>query len=228
MFAIGDTHGDVSVILRWNHENEGQNLIHVGDLHTDFYSLQSVAKKLSKKNNKMYCIRGNHESNYYKFDGTILEDSVTLVEDYSIYTIEGKRIAFVGGAVSLDRKKRIAFKILNPGLENWYNPDEEIKYVKYNWTDIDILVTHTTHEKFISKVNQEFLKFFAEKDPSLLDDIERERAAVLKLYDDVIEAGAKLALFGHWHLKESGTYKSLKYRGLEINELIKIDESIGS
>lgn len=225
-YICGDLHGDASKILQWSDAVENSTLIHVGDLCIVQYDLERLAYKLSKRNNKFISCRGNHEvSQEYDF-GFKVGDSIELVADYSIRTINGKNYFFIGGAISLDRKYRLAFKERYPHRENWYREDEALVYKpELIPADIDVLITHTAPPEFLPKADPLFLKKFADQDDKLMVDIRRERDNIRAIYEDCAsKTRVKHSFFGHWHMSESGEYKGIRYRGLNIKEIIEFNQ----
>lgn len=224
LYVIGDTHGDLSKIYEWVVNTENSTLIHVGDACIPLINLEHLAYKLNKKNSKIYIVRGNHESNEYSFDGQVIGNgSITLVKDYSNLEIEGRKVLFIGGAISLDRKWRRAFRLKHPTKENWFNEDEALKYRPDLMPEkADILVTHTAHPILVSKSDPNFLRPFAQEDDKLMSDLEKERDNILNIYDYANNIGVTKSFFGHWHFSERGQYKNINYRGLGINEIINV------
>lgn len=222
-YICGDLHGDASRILQWNNAVENSTLIHVGDLCIVQYDLESLSYKLNKRGNKFISCRGNHEvSQEYDF-GFKIGEAIELVADYSFRTINGKNYFFIGGAISLDRKHRLAFKERYPHRENWYREDEALIYKpELIPADIDVLITHTAPPEFLPKADPLFLKKFADQDDKLMVDILQERANITAIYDFcAANTRATRSFFGHWHMSERGIYKGIQYTGLNIKEIIE-------
>lgn len=218
---IGDTHGDNKAILNWNKSVKDSTLIHVGDSCIQPYDLEVLDYKFAQNRNKLLLIRGNHESTQYSFEGQKWgEGNVETLRDYSFRTLEGKNYLFIGGAISLDRVWRRKFAQRCPGLENWYREDEALVYKpELLPNDVEILITHTAPVEFLPKADPNFLLKFAENDNKLLVDIEQERANITSIYNQCAALGVRKSYFGHWHMSESGEYRGIKYRGLNINEI---------
>lgn len=150
---IGDIHGDfdalVSIQNRAVRENPDTHLtfIQVGDL--GYYSglKEQYYRSLPRK---FYWIHGNHDET----DSLVVHSDVVEVWHNAFYIpngivreIDGKRIAFFGGASSVDKAWR------KPGISWWASevPTKE-QLDRFNGIDkVDLMVCHTAPQHYIDR-----------------------------------------------------------------------------
>jgi len=149
IYFLGDTHGQFNRMLQdidiYNIEN--CNIIQVGDFGAGFGISNStyveIGKFLEERKILMYVIRGNHDDPAYFKSLTNYGKGLFFVPDYTLLTLEGKNLLLIGGGVSIDKLQR------EKDISWW--EDETIKFDKYKYSDVDILVTHVPHSDiFIS------------------------------------------------------------------------------
>ena len=110
MFILGDTHGNFTY-LRYLINTIGKKgpIIQVGDfgMNNNVNPMEALLyglnKLLGEIGTKLYVIRGNHDNPYF-WQGNHIYENIQLLPDYTIKEVEGKRVLFVGGATSIDRK----------------------------------------------------------------------------------------------------------------------------
>ena len=208
MIIIGDVHGkftDLAHKLLEQHI-EHSKLIQLGDFGLGFYPPEGELQLLEVLNhvlqagqNHLYAIRGNHDDPAY-FTGTDPFPDLTnihLLPDYSTLEIEGRRVLLVGGAISVDRRAR------NEGVSWW--PDEGFRLDHEALAALDLsnlwaVVTHAapfvTHPHRLSQL----VLYFAQKDPTLLDELKAERAALTEIYELIVSHGRpEYWFYGHYH-----------------------------
>ena len=239
MFIIGDTHGLRPVFnIIENNKFSGENLIHVGDfglgfqgVGRDIKNLELLDEALMDTNNQLYVIRGNHDNPIFwdKSFGLNLPtfNNLHLVEDYSLIEIEGKKILFVGGAISIDRRPRM---IDTP--PTWWK-DEVFNYLEEkvkNLTNIDIVITHTG-PSFAWPIgsNNHLVNHYAiiEKQHGydLHDELEAERMLVDDLYYSLHRQGVKVKkwYYGHFHSSKRKNHYGTEFILLNINEVEEVN-----
>jgi predicted phosphodiesterase len=143
--------------------------------HEDFNSIDKLVALNGKEpveilSNILYCPRGSH-----------------------IKLPDGRRVLFVGGADSQD-------KFLRTEGKNWF-PQEIITEQDFQSLpdlDVDIIVSHTTPQYFITHNHRWFEA--TEKDPSC--------KILNKVFD---KYKPSLWYFGHWHVNRNGVYGNCQW-----------------
>ena len=244
MYIIGDTHGIRPIFEIVDNNNlVGKNLIHVGDFGLGFEPIERDLKNLGildemliDTNNTLYVIRGNHDNPIFwdKSKGLNLPKfhNLKLVDDYTVHEIENKKVLFVGGALSIDRRPRMA----DFPYPTWWK-DEEFKYNEIKLHDclkkhknIDVVITHTApdfcyptddnvyivnHYHIIESAHGVDLKL----------QLKQERQEMTEMYHDLtIHHGKKPKhwFYGHFHDKKEETHDNIQFHLLDINELFEL------
>lgn len=219
MFYIrGDTHGDVSNIIRdspWIRKldyKEGDTLIILGDAGWNFHldnRDEDRKRKLARECPfTLFCVHGNHECrpenlpSYHLAEwhgGKVwVEDrypNILFAKDGEIYDINGAKTIVLGGAYSVDKQMRL--------LYNWpWWPDEqpsdeikryaEKKLAAEDW-QIDAVLSHTIPQKFVKNI-EDFV--------NPLKGSMRNPDKSTEEWLDTIENRLKYRRWyaGHWHL----------------------------
>lgn len=143
---LGDIHGSVGILkLRLDFLRdkfpEVKALIQVGDF--GWYNSKQPAFNTVNPHIPVYWIDGNHED-FRKLKGitevTEVAPNIFYVPRGTVLELDGRRIAFMGGAASVDKEYR-----LGSGM-SWY-PEELITaedVARFDGVyDVDIFVTHT-------------------------------------------------------------------------------------
>lgn len=230
---IGDVHGSYAAInVLLTYSSPGDAAIIIGDVGLGFLNPKSEIYNLTHLNNRLvkagltlYLLRGNHDNPAIWCDGRINNSfydkfsNIKLVKDFSVLEINGKRIGFVGGAISVDRTYR------KEGVDWWSNEavvqSEEIK----NLTNLDILLTHTVADTFSPfGGDTENIKGFISRDFNLLDDLRAESKLMGEYFTQVKEASPNLKTwyYGHFHREYSTEFDGIEIRCLDINEIATI------
>lgn len=238
---LGDIHGEFVVISRLikKYDLTDCNIIQVGDFgvgflrfEKEFRQLKSLNDTLIRRNIHLYAIRGNHDyPEYFKNDPFKLSN-IHLLDDYTVLTLGGKKILFVGGAISVDRNDRKTkyqksgdFEIR--GHEYWW-PDEEFVLDEEklkSFTDIDIVVTHTAPG--FCEPNIEFglgdyvhtmIKDYDDK--PLYFELIKEREDMDKMFE-ILKQNNNIThhFYGHYHRTALTEKDGIKHHLLDINEL---------
>ena len=190
---------------------------------------QRCSKHLKKNNLYIAFVRGNHDNPAYFNERIINKDRWRTIPDYSVIKAAGKTVLCMGGAVSVDRQYRIDAKPFSSALHyhgrpelrpGCYWPSEPIVYESERLDEIsrqhmcDTVVTHTA-PSWCKKANHDGLLNLAKNDPTLLDDVDRERHEVDKIYEHLKAAGHPMHnwIYGHfhnsWHADIDGTMFSM-------------------
>lgn len=232
MFILGDIHGYTRdqktglsgfETLKWFIETQivDSNIIQVGDFGlTDNIQLMNrtlieLNRLLGESGNKLYVIRGNHDNPAF-WNGTHIYEHLELVPDYETRIIEDKKILFIGGAISVDRKKRI-----KEGYPWW--PDEVFvlkKGLLNTISGVDIVVTHTApnfaYPQTLSGIPDEYTQV----DSTLLQECARERLDMTEVYD-ILKSKNKIMnwAYGHYHTNEVTPYEGVEFRVVGVNDV---------
>lgn len=220
----GDIHGELKKLvwlLTEKYKLYNGSIIVAGDFGVGFgrpgsldVMYQGVSEKLEKHDITIYVVRGNHDNPEY-FDGQHDRSRLKFLEDHKVYTIEGKEIYPIGGAVSIDRNDRIQ---ANEECEKygsrkrcWW-PGEKPTYKTENLPDrVDYIVSHEAPLSFDPVIVRKT------EDLSIWEDIVESR----KYLNFVLgEINCSRWFHGHYHFSTSGAYGDILYRGLDIEEII--------
>lgn len=244
MYIIGDTHG-IRPIFEIIHNNNlaGENLIHVGDFGLGFEPIERDLKNLGildemliDTNNTLYVIRGNHDNPIFwdRSKGLNLPKfhNLKLVDDYTVHEVEGKKILFVGGALSIDRRPRMS----DYPYPTWWK-DEEFRYDRDRLSNclkrhenIDIVVTHTAPD-FCHPTDDDvyivnhYHAVEATHGVDLKLQLKQEREEMTEMYHDLtLEYGKKPKhwFYGHFHSKKDEEHYGIQFHLLNINELYEL------
>lgn len=242
MYFLGDTHGMrpvFSIIDRLKIENS--HIIHVGDFGLGFVSimrdiknLEVVDEMLMDTNNHLYVVRGNHDNPIFwdKSKGLNLPKlhNLHLIDDYSVITVEGKKILCVGGGISIDRQIRKDDK----PYPSWWK-DEEFKYdplkinkIANSEDRIDIVVTHTAPSFCYPRgvdapIVNDWHGIELQHGNNLKNELIYERKQVDILHTTITSAYKPTHWFyGHFHTSKTEVIKGVKFQALNINEICEI------
>ena len=170
VFITGDTHGNfrrVKTFCEQQGTTKEDVVIVLGDAGLNYYlDDKDVHDKDFVENEidaTVFCIQGNHEERPYNlpmyvekemFGGTVYVEEkyphIVFAKDGEYYQIGNRKFFVIGGAYSVDKEYRLWM-----GWK-WFKdeqPSEEIKKTietkldGLNW-NIDILLTHTTAERY--------------------------------------------------------------------------------
>lgn len=222
MILLGDIHGDFQYIVNFCQKNELKEpltLIQVGDFGAGFSSdfiidMEYLNDILSEYNVTLYTIRGNHDDPHY-FNGEYEWSNIKLLKDYTVLVLEGKRILFVGGAISIDRLQRTENR-------SWWR-DEEFVFDAERLTEyegIDIVVTHNAPWFAYPSNFNSLVMSFAAYDLTLLDDLTRERGSLTEMFNILKEKNnIKHWFYGHFHTNKTEIHDNINFNVLGINSL---------
>lgn len=225
LYFCGDIHGNLSAIRNWNNIVKNSTIIQIGDFQIQEDVLKYFSYALNKKNNKLIAFRGNHDKKEM-FNDQIIGNCIELLSDYSVCTINDKKILMIGGGLSLDRYYRKQIHQKFPHKENWYRPDEEIIYDPSQINrissegNIDIFLTHVPPPNWIPLLNDSFPKSFYADDPQLEIDLKKENLTCNQIFNHISSNNnLKLAVAGHHHCSLSSTINETLIKILNINEI---------
>jgi hypothetical protein len=183
IYITGDTHGDMD-IKKLNTKNfpEGKELtkedyvIILGDFGF-LWKLQEDRNEkywknwLNEKPWTTLFLDGNHENHdrlndldvIDKFGGKVghVTDSIYHLKRGELYSIDNKSILTIGGATSVDKKYR------KEHISWWsgetLNYQENNKVVDLFGTEVDIILTHTGPQQFVTEFNKSLNRWFEPK-----------------------------------------------------------------
>jgi len=230
---LGDIHGRFSVITTYLNRGvlDSANLFQIGDFgigfeckERDLETLDYIDEELSLHDTNLVIIRGNHDDPSYWLDYDFRDKmnarfaNIEFVGDYEEKTIDGKKILFIGGAVSVDRELRQKAEKEN-NRKLWWEA-ERLQPPPEDLGHADIIIAHTCPSFFnIPTIDEDLEKWF-EQDSELKEDLLYER----KLMDSIFERVKPERFYsGHFHNSMTGEHEGCKYRSIDINELYKLD-----
>lgn len=215
IYFCGDTHGDFLAIARWNDMEQGATLIHVGDVGLGFSnvldnSFQVLSLMFKQRGNTLLAIRGNHDNPaYWQMPLLDIDPAITLVPDGSILDVHGKRILFMGGAISVDRCDR------RLGKDYWVTEGFHVNRVPSDLSNLDAVVTHAGGHFTGMSLDTPFMKGWYKREAqlpnsdirNLRDELEKEREEHTQLHRDVVESNLSPIdkpkiirwAYGHYH-----------------------------
>ena len=140
-----------------------------------------LAGRLSKTNNWVVFVRGNHDDPSYFNEEKVRYERFRCVPDYAVINVGGRNILCVGGAVSIDRKYRRAANVrLELKEVACYWPDElpvfDLSIIETisESCSIDTVVTHTA-PSFCPLRDKHGVRSWLLQDLELSDDLDKER-----------------------------------------------------
>lgn len=219
----GDIHGNWKYLIDKirMYKMENAHIILCGDIGIGFKNnpekeikeLEYWSVPLSKNNNMIYAVRGNHDDPAF-FDGNHNASNIKLIKDYTVLEIEDQNILCIGGATSIDRVQR------REGTTYW--KDEQPVYneeILSNTYGIDIVASHTA-PSLVYPHTKEGISWWMSHDEHLESDLNYERATMDKIYTKLKEYNCvKDWYYGHFHSSYHGQrLDGTQFHLLGINE----------
>ncbi len=190
--------------------------------------------RLSKSNNWILFVRGNHDNPAYFNDYPIKHRRWMTVPDYAVVRACGHEILCVGGAISVDRSYRMNHSTYHlpkkgePLARNIYWANEypvfdadKLDAISEDFA-IDTIITHTA-PSFCELTSKGGL--FAEmaiRDEDLTEDVMNERQVIDKILDYLSSNHHPLRywFYGHFHQSwQAIDNEGIQYNMLDIMEL---------
>jgi predicted phosphodiesterase len=175
---------------------------------------------LIKRNIYLFFIRGNHDNPNY-FNGwnreAIVTDRFIPIPDYTMITVNDKKILCIGGATSVDRITRVDEKSCWEGeeIQPIYGIEDTLP------KECDILITHTVCRDYIAHhlPKSKMLEMFLQQDATLQSDLNQESMICESIYKHYYP---KIWLHGHFHKSAVTQLYDTKIISLGSNELIEL------
>lgn len=234
--VCGDIHGDFNGLafkLCVQYQMTDTLLIVAGDCGFGFekpgyYDIiyNRISTRLSKANNWILMVRGNHDDPSYFNEERIAHERFRAIPDYSVLQACNHYILCVGGAISIDRYSRQKYDSRNCiSRVASYWPDEVPVYDEACLNEvgkeckIDTVITHTA-PSFCELISKDGISEWAEWDPGLFADIERERHTMDKIYNHLKTAGHPIThwYYGHFHRSWTSEIEGVLFSMLDIEE----------
>lgn len=242
LVVIGDIHNNFNNIIKEISNHNDTVFISTGDaefgkkkFEKDIEYLEYVEYSLSKNNNVLCFIRGNHDNpKYFKPKSTIrklLQENsphIVLIPDYSIIKTANYNILCIGGARSVDR----TFKTKNYDWwtnENIQKPEDTFFSTTNN---IDIIISHSAplfaqpleFSNGLKHYNSFIINAFAIYDNKMKNDIYKERLLLKGIYEKLNnKQHIQYLIYGHYHKSIEFVYNKTKCISLNISEFKSIN-----
>lgn len=193
---------------------------------------KQCSKRLSKANNWLVFVRGNHDNPAYFNQKPIKHRHWMTLPDYSVVNACGHAILCVGGAISIDRMWRMTLRPFHlqrpaePLVPNVYWVDEAPFYdesqldVIHELYAIDTVVTHTS-PSFCELVSHQGIQNWAIRDEKLMADVKTERSVMDQLHSYLLTKNHSLRswYYGHFHQSWHAEIDGVMFHLLDIMEL---------
>lgn len=221
IYCVGDLHGEHDIgklsFKNWPESKklsrENDVLIQLGDFgviwnNTPDEQEKKLLKFLGERPYNILVVSGNHDNipRLKRFPEIamfgdfvrVIDENVFLLQNGHIYTIQGKTFFVMGGALSIDKDRRVA------GISWW--PEEISSYEEFHTgltnlkrvnNKVDYVVSHTIFEdayKALFPNRASFGQFGWEDNPKFNDPMHK----MLSAYRDIIEY--RKWYYAHFHL----------------------------
>lgn len=240
VICLGDIHGELQLIYQFikRFAIRKATILSVGDFGYSFTNerLNELNNYLLKTKNYLLINRGNHDNpkNHYPFQYThkqgreYLEafSNLEFVEDYKELTINNLNYLFIGGATSIDRRKR------EKNISYWeaekisYSLDFNIKSqdnlnTLVHWRNtIDVVISHTAPTLFSPQTLNPSCHHYIKADPNLTEELEFERRYLQNIFDYI---RVKYWAHGHFHIANRYIVKDTNVISLGADEFYELN-----
>lgn len=243
LFVSGDIHGKIrSLVYNLRRLNIRDSVVIVaGDCGIGFEKIghyenmyHRIKKNLENQNCMLLFVRGNHDDPLFFREKQIDYPRMKTIPDYSIIKVGERTTLCIGGAISLDRFDRkqeiIKRKIRHKKELSIYWEDEFpvfhedlLSEITNSGISIDTVVTHSAPEFCYPLVKGNLSKRIL-NDPFLQEDVKMERETLNKIYNKLITDNHQIKdwLYGHFHLSYIEFIKNIRFRLLDIDELVEV------
>ena len=186
--------------------------------------------RLSKANNWILMVRGNHDDPSYFNEEKISHERFRTIPDYSVIQACDHNILCVGGAISIDRYSRQKYDNRNRISQvASYWPDEVPVYDETLLNEIskefriDTIITHTA-PSFCELFSKDGIADWAEWDPELFTDIDKERHTIDQIFHHLKSAEHPIThwYYGHFHRSWTSEIEGVLFSMLDIMEFKEV------
>jgi Calcineurin-like phosphoesterase len=231
MVLLGDVHGrwqDLVNLLR-RVQVAGQDILQLGDFGLGFSPrdledriLAFLDGLLVDLGARLWVIRGNHDQKARWELSTVQPwTALHLVPDYTVLHLDGHSVLCVGGAISVDRRARGPASCW-PDEGFVLDPDRLGHLYLGN---LYAVATHTAPHSAFPREFGSIVWEFAQRDPTLLDDLRAERQALTSLAERIAERAApRHWCYGHFHGHMVEDIGTTRYRLVDVLELCDLRE----
>lgn len=232
LFVCGDIHGEFAELVARLVDNKitDSAVIVAGDSGLGFYkqayyenNLNHLSQRLTKYNNWVILLRGNHDDPSCFAEQTTYGRFITI-PDYTVVKAVGKTILCIGGGISIDRRIRINQQKLTGRVSYWENEppfysDSMLSELQANGLKIDTVVTHTA-PSFCEFTDKSGIATWAESDKELYADVDKERATMDKILERIKADNHPVRnwIYGHFHSEWDAIINGIEYTMLNILE----------
>lgn len=184
------------------------------------------SSKLSKANNWVVMVRGNHDDPAYFREERISHQRFRTVPDYSVIQACGHNILCIGGAISIDRdyRQKHDSRHFVSGVASYW-PDEAPMYDEpaldsiNRELKIDTVITHTA-PSFCELISKNGLAEWSAIDPDIPADCKNERKTMDRIFERLKSDGHPVShwYYGHFHQSWSSEIDGVLFSMLDIME----------
>jgi hypothetical protein len=241
----GDIHGDFTQLVYKccvQYSMTDTLIIVAGDCgfgfeKPDYYDniYKRCRERLSKSNNWLLFVRGNHDNPAYFNLAPIKHQRWMTLPDYSVVKACSHTVLCVGGATSIDRTYRMNSKYFHfqkpsePFVPNVYWLDERAIFDQAKLDAVsgvcavDTVITHTS-PSFCELCSRQSLQSFAVRDEDLMDVVKRERNVMDGIFAYLLSKNHPLRYwyYGHFHQSWHRVIEGVQYNMLDCMELREI------
>lgn len=242
---VGDLHGSLTNFVRDIKDTKtlfflsGDNNFGKIPFDEDLEKLFGLEYTLSKNDNYLLVIRGNHDNpKYFKkkssFKNELSDNAehIILIPDYSIVHIGVHSILCIGGARSVDRVDRIK-DYSYWTAENVKKPEDSFyESLEKDGEKIDVVFSHAAplfaypleFSNELKYYNSYLLNSWSLYDKDVKNDIYKERLLLKGIYEKLNNKNhIKYWIYGHYHKSIEQTYNKTKMISLGLKEIKDIE-----
>jgi hypothetical protein len=213
ILVAGDWHGNLlwmQRMLRYAARDGYKVIVHVGDLAVLWPGASKFTRVLVRLLDELGLVfifaDGNHDVHPSLRALPLNEDGFGVISDRLLYaprghrwSLDGRRFGALGGAYSVDRRRRVVG-------ESWWIGEEvtDGDVARLGRDPLDVLITHEV------PLGIDVVSTIGVRLPEM---IEREAGICRRLVRDAVRnTGPKLVFSGHWHQRRTGLMPGMETR----------------